>query len=254
MRTKIIKGFIALGILLFSAVFSIMCVSAEVEKPSEIVSDGYTFEKLNLVEVTTKWNDSYLFSSREDALKELEALKKRSEEINETFRPEFENLSGPVLLDYLETDKEFSKSLEVLYIYTYTQNSKNMNDEFFASLLADSQDLVTKYRKSNSFATLKLTSLNKEGWDRLISEEPKLEVYRPYFEATYMRFAEHRPMNESQVTYLADLENQRMKLETKALSEITNNVTMAGNITLENGEEFQINSQSYNILLSTDKN
>src|SRR5665811_2229625 len=69
-----------------------------------------------------------------------------------------------------------------------------------------------------------------------------------------MRFAEHRPMNESQVTYLADLENQRMKLETKALSEITNNVTMAGNITLENGEEFQINSQSYNILLSTDKN
>ena len=254
MRRKIIKGSIALGILLFSAVFSIMCVSAEVEKPSEIVSDVYTFEKLNPVEVTTKWNDSYLFSSREDALKELEALKKRSEEINETFRPEFENLSGPVLLDYLETDKEFSKFLEVLYIYSYTQNSKNMNDEFFASLLADSQDLVTKYKKSNSFATLKLTSLNKEEWDRLISEEPKLEVYRPYFEATYMRFAEHRPMNESQVTYLADLENQRMKLETKALSEITNNVTMAGNITLENGEEFQINSQSYNILLSTDKN
>ena len=254
MRRKSVKWLIALGILLFFAVFSGCGASAEVEKSSEIVSDEHTFEKLNPDKVTTKWNDSYLFSSREDALKELEALKKRSEEINETFRPEFENLSGPVLLDYLETDKEFSKSLEVLYIYAYTQNSKNMNDEFFASLLADSQDLVTKYRKSNSFATLKLTSLNKEEWDRLISEEPKLEVYRPYFEATYMRFAEHRPMNESQVTYLADLENQRMKLETKALSEITNNVTMAGNITLENGEEFQVNSQSYNILLSTDKN
>jgi len=254
MRRKSVKWVIALGILLFFTVFSGRGASAEVEKSIEVGNGEHTFEKLNPDKVTTKWNDSYLFSSREDALKELEALKKRSEEINETFRPEFENLSGPVLLDYLETDKEFSKSLEVLYIYAYTQNSKNMNDEFFASLLADSQDLVTKYRKSNSFATLKLTSLNKEGWDRLISEEPKLEVYRPYFEATYMRFAEHRPMNESQVTYLADLENQRMKLETKALSEITNNVTMAGNITLENGEEFQINSQSYNILLSTDKN
>ena len=129
-----------------------------------------------------------------------------------------------------------------------------MNDQFFASLLADSQDLVTKYRKANSFATVKLTSLNKEEWDRLFSEEPKLEVYRPYFEATYMRFAEHRPMNESQAIYLADIENQRMKLETKALSEITNNVTMAGNITLENGEEFPVNSQSYNTLLSTDQN
>jgi oligoendopeptidase F len=254
MRRKSVKWVIALGILLFFTVFSGRGASAEVEKSIEVGNGEHTFEKLNPDKVTTKWNDSYLFSSREDALKELEALKKRSEEINETFRPEFENLSGPVLLDYLETDKEFSKSLEVLYIYAYTQNSKNMNDEFFASLLADSQDLVTKYRKSNSFATLKLTSLNKEGWDRLISEEPKLEVYKPYFEATYMRFAEHRPMNESQVIYLADLENQRMKLETKALSEITNNVTMAGNITLENGEEFQVNSQSYNILLSTDKN
>jgi len=254
MRRKSVKWLGALGLLLFFAIFSGCGASKEADRSSEIVSNEHTFEELNPDKVTTEWNSLYLFSSREDALKELDALKKRSEEINETFRPKFENLSGPVLLDYLETDKEFSKSLEVLYIYAYTQNSKNMNDEFFASLLADSQDLVTKYRKSNSFATLKLTSLNKEGWDRLISEEPKLEVYKPYFEATYMRFAEHRPMNESQVIYLADLENQRMKLETKALSEITNNVTMAGNITLENGEEFQVNSQSYNILLSTDKN
>jgi oligoendopeptidase F len=45
-----------------------------------------------------------------------------------------------------------------------------------------------------------------------------------------------------------------MKLETEALSEVTNNVTKAGNITLENGEEFSVNSQSYNTLLSTDQN
>ena len=97
-----------------------------------------------------------------------------------------------------------------------------------------------------------MTSLNKEEWDRLFSEEPKLEVYRPYLEANYMIFAEHRAMNESQAIYLADIENQRMKLETEALSEITNNVTTAGNITLENGEEYSVNSQSYDTLLSTD--
>ena len=59
-------------------------------------------------------------------------------------------------------------------------------------------------------------------------------------------------MNESQAMYLAELENQRMKLETEALSQITNKVTKAGEITLENGEKFSINSQSYNTLLSTD--
>ena len=95
--------------------------------------------------------------------------------------------------------------------------------------------LFTEYGKANSFTVIKLTSLNKEEWDRLFSEEPKLEEYRSYLEDRYIRFAEHRAMNESQAIYLADLENERMKLETEALSEITNNVTMAGNITLENG-------------------
>ncbi|WP_440948655.1 M3 family oligoendopeptidase [Methanosarcina sp. T3] len=211
------------------------------------------FKELNPDEVTTEWNDSYLFNSREDALEKLEALKKSSEEINETFRPEFERLSGSVLLDYLETEKDFSRSTDVLYIYAYTQFSKNVNDQFFISLLEGSQNLITEHKMASAFATVKLTSLKKEEWDRLFSEEPGLEVYRSYLEATYMRFVEHRPMNEAHAIYLADLENQRMKLETEAISKITNKVTMAGNITLESGEEFQVNSQSYNTLLSTDQ-
>lgn len=212
------------------------------------------FKELNPDEVTTEWNDAYLFSSRDAALEKLGMLKKRLEEINETFRPEFENLSGSVLLDYLEIEKEFSRSIDILHTYAYTQLSKNVNEQFFMSLLSNSQDLITEYKKVNAFATVKLTSFNKGKWDSLFSEEPKLEVYRPYLEATYMRFAEHRPMDEAQAAYLADIENQRMKLETEALSEITNKVTVAGNITLENGEEFSVNSQSYNILLSTDQN
>jgi len=251
---RTVKWFITLGLLLFFATFSECGASAKVTNSSEIVNVEQPFEKLNPDEVTTEWNNSYLFSSREDALKELETLKKKPEKINETFRPEFENLSGPVLLDYLNAEKDFSKSLEVLYVYAYTQLSKSVSDPFFTSLLTDSQDLLTEYGKANSFTTMKLTSLNKEEWDRLFSEEPKLEEYRPYLEANYMRFAQHRAMNESQAVYLADVENQRMKLETEALSEITNNVTMAGNITLENGEEYSVNSQSYNTLLSTDQN
>ncbi len=250
----IVKGLITLGLLLFFSTFSECGASAEVTNFSETLIQEQPFQKLNPDEVTTEWNDTYLFSSKEDALKELETLKKKPEEINATFRPEFENLSGPVLLDYLNADKEFSKSVEVLYVYAYTQLSKNVSDPFFASLLTDSQDLLTEYGKANSFTTVKLTSLNKEEWNRLFSEEPNLEEYRLYLEAKYMRFTEHRPTNESQAVYLAELENQRMKLETEALSEVTNNVTIAGNITLENGEEYSVNSQSYNTLLSTDQN
>jgi oligoendopeptidase F len=252
MKRKIIKGPEVFEILLICAVFSIMSVFADLEKHSEIISKNHTFEKLNPNNITTKWNDSYLFKSRENALKELETLNKRSKRIDETFRSKFENLSGPTLLEYLETEKEFLKSLEILYTYAYTQNSKNMNDQFFSSLLSDSQNLSSEHEKADSFATVKLTSLHKEEWDKLFSEEPNLEIYQPYLKATYMRFAEHRPMNESQAAYLADIDNQRMKLETKALTEITNNITIAGNITLDDGKEFSVNSQSYNTLLSTD--
>ena len=113
---------------------------------------------------------------------------------------------------------------------------------------------MTEYEKANAFATVKLASFHKEEWTIFFSEEHRLEMYRPYIEATYMRFAEHRPMNESQAARLADVENKRMKLENEALLEITNNITMAGNITLENGEEYPVNSQSYYNLLSTDHN
>ena len=254
MKKEVFTGVTVLGIFLLFFVFSGYGASAEAGEPSEIRNEEYTFEEIDPDEVTTEWNDSYLFSSREDALEELEALKNRSEEINETFRPEFENLSGPILLDYLEAEKEFSRSLEVLYVYAYTGLSKNVNDQFFSSLLADSQDLVTDYGKTNAFSTVKLSALSMEEWDRLFSEEPGLEIYRPYLEASYIRFAEHRPEDEEQAEYLADLGNQRMKLQTEAFSEITNNVTMAGNTTLENGEEYAVNSQSYYTLLSTDPN
>jgi oligoendopeptidase F len=245
------KGPLVLGALLSLAVFPEGRAS-RIKESSESTGNEYTSEELDSDKVTTEWDDSYLFSSRENASNELERLKKRSQEINEAFRPKFEKLSGPVVLDYLETEKDYSKSLEVLYTYSYTQLSKSVNEAFFISLLGSVQDLLTEYKKAGAFATVKLTSLGKEEWNRLFSEEPKLEAYRAYLEANYMRFAEHRPVDESQAIYIAELENQRMKLETEALSQITNKVTMAGEITLENGEQFSVNSQSYNTLLSTD--
>ncbi len=251
MKQKIVARFTILGMLLLFAFFSGCSAPADSEEASETVVKEYKFEEIDPDEITTEWNESYLFSSREAALDELERLKQRSVEIGETFRPEFEELSGPALLDYIETKKEFSRSFEVLYIYAYTGLSKNVNEPFFSSLLADAQDLSTEHGKATSFATIKLTSLSTEEWAQLFSEEPGLEEYRPYLD-TYIRFADHRPRDEAQAAYLADIGNQRMKLQTEAYSKITNNVTRSGNITLENGEEYAVNSQSYYTMLSTD--
>jgi oligoendopeptidase F len=199
------------------------------------------FEKLNVSNVTTSWNLSFLFSTKEEASSRLEELKTRTNYINETYRLNFDNLTGTVLLSYLEDEKEFLKSLDNLWAFGYAQNSLNVNDKFYETFISNIQDLATEHEKATSFASIKLTSISKENWDKIFAQEPGLEKYRPYLESGYIRFVDHRPQNESHAAYLADISNTRLKLETNAFKEITNNVTVAGNITLENGEEFAIN-------------
>jgi oligoendopeptidase F len=65
-----------------------------------------------------------------------------------------------VLLYYIESDENFSKSLSVLYAYANAENSLNVNDEFFQAFLFDVRNLSTEYTKANSFADVKL----KSGW------------------------------------------------------------------------------------------
>lgn len=240
MRKKTTAGLIAIVTIALIVAFS-GCIE---EKASE----------LNVSDVTTTWNLSFLFSSREEALAEFEEIKLRSEYINETYRPKFDALTGTVLLEYLGDEKNFLESLNVLWIYAYAQHSLNVNDEFFESFLSDIQDLATEHDKATSFVTLKLTAISKSEWDKIFDEEPGLDKYKPFLESTYVRFVDHRPQNESHAAFLASISNQLMKLEINALKEVTNNVTVAGNITLDNGEDYAINSQSYYSLLSTDIN
>lgn len=254
MKKKTITGLIAIVMIALVAAFS-GCIEEKAPEPTpEIPSETHALEKLNVSNVTTTWNLSFLVSTREEALAEFEEIKLRSEYINETYRPKFDTLTGTVLLDYLEEEKDFLKSLDVLWIYAYAQHSLNVNDEFFETFLSDIQDLGTEHDKATSFVTIKLTSISKAEWDRLFDDEPGLDKYKPFLESSYIRFVDHRPQNESHAAFLASISNQRMKLETNALKEITNNVTVAGNITLDNGEEYAINSQTYYSLLSTDIN
>ena len=211
-------------------------------------------EAMNRSEITTSWNLSNIFQDRETASEEFKKLEDLSEEINATFRPRFQNLTGPVLLDYVESDKNFSKRMNVLYAYVSGQNSLNVNEEFYEAFLSHLQNLSTDHNKAVSYAEIKLKSLSPSEWDRIFSGEPGLEKYRAYLENSYRRYANHRPRDESHAAYLADISNQLMKLDTEAEKLVTNNVTVAGNITLENGKELALNSETYTELVSTDAN
>lgn len=208
---------------------------------------------LDVDKITTSWNLSLLYPNKDAATAELERMRNESVEMNRTYRPLFVNLTGAVLLDYIQSEENFSKSLDVLGAYATAGNSLDVNDKFFEGLLSDAQNLSTEHDKNTSFAEVKLKSLPKAEWERLFNQEPKLSKYRAYFEADYIRFSDHRPKNESQAAILADLNNKLMKLDTRAGKLITNNVTQAGNITLNNGTKYAVNSQSYYDLLFTDQ-
>jgi oligoendopeptidase F len=240
------------GMIAIISVAAATILAAPVEAaPSLNTSGNIASQSLNVSNVTTTWDLSFLYQDKDAAKAEYKNLNLVTSQINQTFRSKFDNLTGTVLLDYIESDENFSKSLGVLYAYTNAQNSLNVNDEFFQAFLSDVQNLSTEYTKATSFADVKLKSLPRSDWGRLFAEEPSLEKYRPYLGAHYIRYVDHRPKNETQAAYLADLSNQLMKLDTNAEKLITNNVTQAGNITLSNGKQFAINSSSYYDLLMT---
>lgn len=243
-------AFVGMIAIMSAVVATVLAAPTQAASPLNI-SGNITSQSLNISNVTTSWNLSFLYKDKDAAKAEYQKLNLTSVQINQSFRPKFANLTGTVLLDYIESDENFSKSLNVLYAYANAQNSLNVNDEFFQAFLSDVQNLSTKYTKATSFADVLLKSLPRSEWDKLFSEEPLLEKYRPYLEANYIRYIDHRPKNETQAAYLADLSNQLMKLDTNAEKRITNNVTQAGNITLSNGKQFAINSSSYYDLLMT---
>jgi oligoendopeptidase F len=255
MRNRISAGAKASVLLvIIASIASLGAASSEdnAEGNATMKEKGNATTGLEIDNVTTTWNLSILFPDGETAALELQRLRNESQHINSTYRGQFGNLTGKVLLDYIEDSKNFSRSLDVLYTYAYAQNSLNVNDAFFETLFSDAQNLFTEYTKAVSFADVKLKSLSNEEWEKLLAEEQPLEKYRQFFENNYIRYSLHRPRNESHAAYLADLSNQLLKLETEGMKRITNNVTNAGNITLVDGKEFSINSQTYPELMSTD--
>lgn len=262
MRSKVFTGIFTLAFLVMalSAVFSPISSGKDISgnsTPGLDVNNSSSLDtnntpNLDINQITTSWNLSFLYSNKDAATAELARMKNETGEMNRTYRPLFVNLTGAVLLDYIQSEENFSKSLDVIGAYAYAENSLDVNDKFFEGLISDVQNLSTEHNKATSFAEVKLKSLPKTEWERLFVQEPGLSKYRTYFETNYIRYADHRPKNESQAALLADLNNKLMKLDTKAGKLITNNVTKAGNITLSNGTQYAVNSQSYYDILYTD--
>ena len=205
------------------SIFLTMTISLAIplESAAFLNASNISDQNLDPSKITTSWNLSFLFENKNDAKATYKDLNLRSEQINNTFRSRFDNLTGKLVLEYIQENENFSKSLSVLYAYAFAQNSLNVNDKFYESFFSSVQNLSTEHYKDTSFADIKLKSLPKSEWEKFFVQESGLNKYRPYIEANYIRYFYHRPRNESHAAYLADLSNRLMKLDTKAGKIIT---------------------------------
>jgi oligoendopeptidase F len=244
---------VSIAAIMSVATAAILVAPIEAAQPSNVTGNVTTQQTLDANQITTSWNLSFLYKDKFAAKAEYQNLNMTIGQINQTFQPMFNNLTGPILFNFILNDENISKKLNVLYAYASAENSLDVNDRFFQTFLSDVQNLSTNYTKATSFADVKLKSLPRSEWSKLFAEEPRLDKYHPYLEANYIRFVDHHPKNETHAAYLADLSNQLMKLDTNAEKLITNNVDQAGNITLENGKQYAVNYTSYYNLLTTNK-
>jgi oligoendopeptidase F len=117
--------------MLVTALTSVIAIAHDAR--GEIDSAGQNSSKM-----TTSWNLSFLFKDKEEATSEFNRLRLKTQEINRTFRPEFERLTGPILLDYIQQEKLFAENFSV--VSAYAQNSLNVNDKFFEEFVSDVQN------------------------------------------------------------------------------------------------------------------
>ena len=124
------------GTIAFVSVVAATILAAPIEAVPPLNTSGdITSQSINVSNVTTSWDLSFLYKDKEAAKEEYQRLNLASDQINQSFRPKFGNLTGTVLHDYIESDENISKSMSVLYAYANAQNSLNVNDEFFQAFI-----------------------------------------------------------------------------------------------------------------------
>jgi hypothetical protein len=112
------------GTIAFVSIVVASILAAPIEAAPPLYASGSNSSmSLNASNITTSWDLSFLFKDKDAAKAEYQRLNLASEQINQSFRPKFGDLTGIVLLDYIESDKNFSKSLNVLYAYATAQNT-----------------------------------------------------------------------------------------------------------------------------------
>lgn len=153
------------------------------------------------------------------------------------------------LYEYLDKEINASAIWEDLYVYSYLINDQELGISKNVERLNKAQNLGMKLESNTSFFSPELLKLEKNEYEKLFNDNPKLVEFKAYLDDIY-REKEHI-LTDNEEKIVSELVNSMNNFSNMS-STLLNNEHDYGKITLDNGEEEIIATNNYGRLLQNE--
>ena len=190
-----------------------------------------------------KWDLSAFFKDDNDFYERIEEATKKVNELEEYINC---TKDAKKLYEFLNKEIKTSSLCQDLYAYAFLINDQELGVASSIDKKNKAENLYTTLENNTSFFAPELLKLNKEEYDQLFIEEPKLDEFKANLDDIY-REKEHI-LSESEEKIISTLTNA-MNSYDDISSNILNSQHNYGCITLEDGITQEIESNNYRFLM-----
>jgi len=194
----------------------------------------------NEIDTRYQWNLTDLYPTLDDWRNDLTSLNLESKKFL-SFKGKL-GASATNLLDYFTFNSDFSKRLARVAIYVSLLSDEDLRNADNNALYKEVEQLYVDLSQLTDFVSSELAAIEKETFDKYLSEEPKLEPFRMAI-TKVIRQKEHT-LSEKEESLMAKT-NIMGDVPNSAYSIFTNAEMPWPTITLSDGKEIVLNQAAF---------
>lgn len=194
----------------------------------------------------TKWNVTDLYKTIDDFEKEYKELENDIEKFKQ-YKGHILD-SADSLYNLLETDTNFNKKLEQVYIYAHIQNDQDTTNTEFQTLFGRAYKLFEKYNEATAFIVPEILKGNVEEVEKYIAGKPELKAYELSLKEIF-KFKDHT-LNENEEKILSSM-TSIFKTPDDVYSLLTDADMKFGTIVGEDGKAIELTEKSYRKMIES---
>lgn len=193
-----------------------------------------------------KWDLSKMYSDESQIKKDIDSVKKMTEEILK-YKGHIMD-SSSTLLEFLKLTEKQDRLIEKLYVYSKMDYDVDTTDNSTKSLKMKIEKLSEDIGEKYSFIEPEMLSFDYDKVLRYINENEELKVYKFYLECIF-RYKSHSLNLEEEEIYTKAINSFGNCSE--AFSSLNNADIELGTINDENHNKIEVTSSNYGILMKS---